>query len=88
MEPAWSQARAMSASPAATTAALPEEEPQPEIVAKDALTYVTEQFVVATDERDGQLDWVLVEEVVERADGMPATVGESIKNAAASAASE
>ena len=59
-----------------------------ESVVKDPLTYVTEQFVVATSERDGQLDWVLVEEVVARADGMPVTVGESIKNAAASAASE
>ena len=63
--------------------ALPAEE-----VARDPLTYVTEQFVVVTDERDGQLDWLRVEEVVKRADGMPVAVGESIKNAAASAASE
>ncbi len=57
-------------------------------VQKDPLTYVTEQFVVATGERPGQLDWLLVEEVVERADGMPVTVGEGIKNAATSAAFE
>ena len=55
---------------------------------KDALTYVTEQFIVATAERPGQLDWTLVESVVERADGMPVTAGEGIKNAATGAASE
>ena len=59
-----------------------------DVVVKDPLTYVTEQFVVATNDRDGQLDWILVEEVVNRADGMPVAVGEGIKNAAASAASE
>ncbi|MDX1517216.1 MAG: L,D-transpeptidase family protein [Woeseiaceae bacterium] len=55
---------------------------------KDPLTYVTEQFVVATAERPGQLDWQLVETVVARADGMPVAVGEGIKNAATSAAFE
>jgi len=55
---------------------------------KDPLAYVTEQFVVATSERPGQLEWLLVEEVVERADGMPVAVGQGIKNAAASAASD
>ena len=43
---------------------------------KSPLTYVTEQFIVATGERSGSLDWQLVEDVVERADGMPVTVGE------------
>ncbi|MFQ5610322.1 MAG: L,D-transpeptidase family protein [Woeseiaceae bacterium] len=62
--------------------------PDPAGPEKDALTYVTEQFVLATNERDGQLDWLLVEEIVRRADGMPAAVGKSIKNAAASAASD
>ena len=38
---------------------------------KDPLTYVTEQFIVATAERAGQLDWDLVEELVERSDGIP-----------------
>ena len=57
-------------------------------VRKDPLAYVAEQFVVATDERPGQLEWLLVEEVVERADGMPVAVGEGIKNAATSAASD
>ena len=42
---------------------------------KSPLTYVTEQYIVATGERRGELDWSLVEDVVERADGMPVTVG-------------
>ncbi|MDJ0939487.1 MAG: L,D-transpeptidase family protein [Woeseiaceae bacterium] len=46
-----------------------------EAAEKDPLTYVTEQFIVATDQRPGDLDWSLVEEVVRRADGMPVTVG-------------
>ncbi|MCP4335643.1 MAG: L,D-transpeptidase family protein [Gammaproteobacteria bacterium] len=55
---------------------------------KDPLTQVTEQFITATAERAGQLDWDLVELLVERSDGIPETVGESIKNAATSAAFE
>ncbi len=55
---------------------------------KDPLTYVTEQFIAATSVRAGQLDWHLAELIVGRADGIPATVGTSIKNAATSAASE
>ena len=55
---------------------------------KDPLTYVTEQFIATTAERAGQLDWNLAEELVERSDGIPVTVGEGIKNAAASAAFE
>jgi L,D-transpeptidase ErfK/SrfK len=55
---------------------------------KDPLTQVTEQFISATAERAGQLDWDLVELLVERSDGIPETVGESIKNAATSAAFE
>jgi len=53
---------------------------------KDPLTYVTEQFIVTTGERAGQLDWHLAEQIVERSDGIPTPVGEGIKNAAASAA--
>jgi len=71
------------------------EEPVEEIVevvevveAKDPLTYVTEQFIATTAERAGQLDWDLAEQLVERSDGIPVTVGEGIKNAAASAAFE
>ena len=55
---------------------------------KNPLTYVTEQFIVATAERPGQLDWSLVEAAISRSDGMPVVVGEGIKNAATSAASE
>ena len=55
---------------------------------KSPLTYVTEQFIMATGERPGVLDWALAEEVVRRADGMPVIVGTDIKNAATSAASE
>jgi len=62
----------------------------PDIVApgKDPLTQVTEQFITATSERAGQLDWDIVEVVVERSDGIPEVVGISIKNAATSAAFE
>lgn len=67
--------------------------PEVQSVSKDPLTYVTEQFVVATAERAGQLDWDMVEALVARSDGIPEAVGESvkgkgIKNAATSAASE
>lgn len=59
-----------------------------DIVVKDPLTYVTEQFIVATDVRAGELDWQRVEALIERSDGMPSAVGRGTKNAAASAASE
>jgi len=55
---------------------------------KDPLTYATEQFIVATAERPGELDWSLVEAAISRSDGMPIAVGAGIKNAATSAASE
>jgi len=55
---------------------------------RDPLTQMTEQFIAATAERAGQLDWDLVELLVERSDGIPETVGASIKNAATSAAFE
>ena len=58
------------------------------VESKDPLTYVTEQFIVTTGERAGQLDWHLAEQIVERSDGIPVPVGEGIKNAAASAAFE
>lgn len=50
---------------------------------KDPLTHVTEQFIAATAERAGQLDWDLVETVVNRSDGIPVVVGDAIRNAAA-----
>jgi L,D-transpeptidase ErfK/SrfK len=53
---------------------------------KDPLTYVTEQFIVATRVRAGRLDWHQGELVIGRSDGIPTSVGISIKNAATSAA--
>jgi len=63
--------------------------PEPvEVASKDPLTYVTEQFIAVTDVRAGQLDWHLAEQIVERSDGIPTAVGQGIKNAATSAASQ
>ena len=62
-------------------------EVEPPIV-RDAMTALTEQFVAATNERSGQLDWDTAEELLARADGIPAVVGRRIKDAATSAASE
>jgi L,D-transpeptidase ErfK/SrfK len=59
-----------------------------DFVVKDPLAYVIEQFVAVTGTQAGELDWHLVEELVERADGIPTEVGEAIKNAATSAAFE
>jgi L,D-transpeptidase ErfK/SrfK len=55
---------------------------------KDPLTYVTEQFIETTAVRAGQLDWQLVEQLVDRSEGIPTSVGQEIKNAATSAAFE
>jgi L,D-transpeptidase ErfK/SrfK len=60
---------------------------EPVAPAKDAMTSLTEQFVAATSSRPGELDWDRAEEALERASGVPAVVGHSIKNAATSAAS-
>jgi L,D-transpeptidase ErfK/SrfK len=60
--------------------------PEPAANGKDPLTYVTEQFIVATSERPGQLDWDRIEELVKRSNGIPEVVGAGIKNAATSAA--
>ena len=64
--------------------ATPDEPPPP----RDALTALTAQFVVATNERAGALDWDVAELLLEQADGMPAAAGRKIKDAATSAASE
>lgn len=55
---------------------------------RSGLTRVTEQFVLATSERAGELDWDAAEAELQRASGIPAPVGRSIKNAATSAAFE
>ena len=62
--------------------------PAPDPESKDPLTHVTEQFIAATAERAGRLDWDRVEELVGRSDGIPEVVGTRIKNAATSAAFE
>ena len=63
--------------------------PEPvEVASKDPLTYVTEQFIAVTGVRAGRLDWYLAEQIVARSDGIPTTVGQGIKNAATSAASQ
>jgi len=62
--------------------------PPPNPDSKDPLTHVTEQFIAATAEQAGQLDWDRVEELVGRSDGIPEVVGTRIKNAATSAAFE
>ena len=62
--------------------------PAPAADSKDPLTYVTEQFIAATAEHAGQLDWDRVEALVQRSNGIPEAVGTRIKNAATSAAFE
>jgi L,D-transpeptidase ErfK/SrfK len=55
---------------------------------RNAMTALTEQFVAATGERRGMLDWDVAEELLSRADGIPAPAGRKINDAATSAASE
>ena len=55
---------------------------------RDAMTALTEQYVLATSTRPGKLDWDIAEQMLERADGIPAIAGRKINDAATSAASE
>ena len=55
---------------------------------RDAMTALTTQFVVATNSRPGLLDWNVAEDLLARADGVPAAAGRQTKDAATSAASE
>ena len=55
---------------------------------RDKLTALTEQFVAVTNARPGELYWEIAEQLLERADGVPALAGRQIKDAATSAASE
>ena len=57
-------------------------------VPRDRMTYLTEQYIGVTASRAGELDWDLAEGLLDAADGIPASVGRAIKNAATSAASE
>jgi L,D-transpeptidase ErfK/SrfK len=75
-----------------------ESEPAAEevVLAKEPLTYATEEFIVATASRPGRLNWDEVEQLLRLANGIPSPVGRSlpqetaeeppIKNAATSAA--
>jgi L,D-transpeptidase ErfK/SrfK len=64
------------------------EEPTEEPIVRDKLTLLTTQFVAVTNARPGELDWDTAEQLLERADGIPAVAGRKIKDAATSAASE
>lgn len=64
----------------------PELEAVNEEESRNALTRVTEMFIAATGNRAGKLDWDLAELAILRADGIPVPVGQTIKNAATSAA--
>ena len=55
---------------------------------RDAMTALTEQYVLVTNSRPGKLDWDVAEQMLERADGIPAIAGRKINDAATSAASE
>ena len=65
-----------------------EEEAVGEPPVRDAMTSLTEQFVVATSDRRAALDWDAAELLLARADGIPAVSGRQIDDAATSAASE
>ncbi|MGB5163954.1 MAG: L,D-transpeptidase family protein [Woeseiaceae bacterium] len=49
------------------------------VAVKNPLTMVTEKFIAATNERAGQLDWRIVELLIERSSGVPDTVGAGTK---------
>jgi L,D-transpeptidase ErfK/SrfK len=55
---------------------------------KDSMTMLTEQFVAATGSRPAKLDWDIAELLLQRSTGIPTPIGQAIKNAATSAASE
>jgi L,D-transpeptidase ErfK/SrfK len=63
-------------------------EPDTPPAPRDAMTALTQQFVAATNERPGMLDWDVAEQLLGRADGIPRPAGRKIKDAATSAASE
>ena len=56
--------------------------------ARDAMTDLTTQFVAATRERPGELDWSAAQQLLDAPTGIPVVIGAAIKNAATSAASE
>lgn len=62
--------------------------PDVESLSKDPLTHAAEQFIATTAKHAGQLDWDIIEALIERSDGIPEVAGKRIKNAATSAAFE
>lgn len=80
----------LEVAPPEDTQAETSEESVEEVVpaARDAMTALTQQFVRATNERPGRLDWDVAEALLVRADGIPAIAGRKTKDAATSAASE
>ena len=77
------------APPEDTEAETSEESVAEEVPAvRDAMTALTQQFVRATNDQPGRLDWDVAEELLARADGIPAIAGRKTKDAATSAASE
>lgn len=74
--------------PAAGETAIAESETELPAPPKDPLTFVTEQFIAATSERAGRLDWDEVERLVKRADGIPASAGIAAPAEAPAVASE
>jgi len=57
-------------------------------VPKDPLTYATESFISATRDREGRLDWSVVEALIASANGMPATVGRGVVDSTVPAAED
>jgi L,D-transpeptidase ErfK/SrfK len=55
---------------------------------RDAMTTLTTQFVLATNQRAAELDWDIAEALLHLANGIPTIAGRRIKDAATSAASE
>ncbi|MBM37786.1 MAG: hypothetical protein CMO97_01820 [Woeseia sp.] len=47
---------------------------------KDPLAYVTEQFILATKNRSGELDWRIIDRVTKQLSGIPVIAGKSLSN--------
>ncbi|MBT8084429.1 MAG: L,D-transpeptidase family protein [Woeseia sp.] len=61
---------------------------QSSVQSAHTLTELTAQFVAVTKVRQGAIDWALAERELATPNGIPLTIGSSIKNAATSAAFE
>jgi L,D-transpeptidase ErfK/SrfK len=81
------------ASPEPETGSEPGSDPSSELIEeaptpRDAMTLLTAQFVLATNEQPAELDWAIAEELLQLASGIPTIAGRKIKDAATSAASK